>query len=281
MNRVKEDRSFLVAIGLSIITCGIYGIIFYWQMFNDLNTVCRVKENDDSQNTPNYIVYALLTLVTCGIYAWYWMYKQGNRIQRTGEKYGERIDENGTSMIMWCLLGGLVCGLGIIMAHYLLIKNINTLSKCYNREYADREGLPQKEAGRGYYSDSQASAGWAQEENRTQFTMGTPTIGIQKGTIVCTRGAMQGAEFPMNDGEVVTLGRDSAVCNIILPDMDISRRHCTVQFNGRDNCYYVTDYSSLGVRLNGTMPLEKNAAVSCPRGSKIVLGNGNNEFMLQ
>ena len=210
--------------------------------------------------------------MTCGIYGVYWLYKQGNRIQRVGDRYGERIDENGTSMLMWCLLGSIVCGLGALMAQYLLIKNINTLSKCYNREYADRGEFPPM---------NQIDYNQSSLEEVTVLSKKPPMADIKNGTVACLKGCMQGAEFPMNDGEIIMLGRDSAVCNIILTDRDISRRHCTIQFDGRDNCYYVTDYSSLGVRLNGTMPLKKNAAVSCPRGSRIVLGNGNNEFLLK
>ena len=39
MERKKEDRSFWVYIGLSLVTCGIYGIIFMWNFVKDLNEV--------------------------------------------------------------------------------------------------------------------------------------------------------------------------------------------------------------------------------------------------
>ena len=213
MERKKEDRSFWVYIGLSLVTCGIYGIIFMWNFIKDLNEVSSAKD-PDGWKSPNYIVLVLLTAVTCGFYILYWIYKVGNTIQRAGEDYDVRIDENGTTLLLWTLLGGL-------------------------------------------------------------------TIGMEHGVLVCTKGSMKGAEIAVLDNEMVTIGRDGAVSNLILPDRDISRRHCTVQFNAGENCYYVTDYSSFGTRMNGSIPLEKEVTTRCLRGTRIVLGQGNNEFLLQ
>ena len=80
---------------------------------------------------------------------------------------------------------------------------------------------------------------------------------------------------------MVTIGRDGAASNLVLSDRDISRRHCTVQFNASENCYYVTDYSSLGTRMNGTVQLEREVPTRCSRGTRIILGQGSNEFILQ
>jgi hypothetical protein len=46
-----QRRSLLTLILLSIITCGIYGIIFWYNYSDDMNKVC----NGDGKLTQNYI----------------------------------------------------------------------------------------------------------------------------------------------------------------------------------------------------------------------------------
>lgn len=300
MERKKDDRSFLLLLLLTPITCGIYGIVFFWQMFKDLNAVCRVKEEDNSQNSPNYLIFILLSFVTCGTYTFFWLYKQGNRIQRVGEAYGERIDENGTTLLLWSLLGSLVCGIGAFVGEYLLIKNINKLCRAYNQEYingggyGNSNGYNRNYGGSGEYGndggfrnngyrqepENPRGGSYLEDDGRTVGTQGA-TREAAGGALLCTRGNLNGARVPIADHEMITIGRDGASCNLVLSDMDISRRHCTVQFVSGENCYYVTDYSSLGVKLNGFETLQKNVPTKCQRGSRILLGNGNNEFLLQ
>lgn len=303
--RVREDRSLLMYVLLSLATCGIYGLWFYWHFYKDINTVCRVKEKDDSQNTPNYLIVVLLIFVTCGIYSFFWLYKQGNRIQRVGEAYGERIEENGTTYLMWTLLGSIVCGIGAIMATYLQFKNMNTLSRCYNREYIDggdgpdgydrydRQSEMNREMDREVKRDvkseqKQKKLSLSSKKNDSHAATGHDdlstqgaTVGVKWGTLVCTKGSLDGAQIPVHDGEVITIGRDGAACNLVLPDMDVSRRHCTVQFSAAEDCYYVTDYSSTGTILDGIQALKKSTMTKCRKGSRILLGSGNNEFFLQ
>lgn len=294
MERKKEDRSLLIYLLLSIVTCGIYGAIFMWKFVKDLNEVSAAK-NKESWQSPNYIIVALLTIVTCGIYAFYWLYKIGNTIQRTGEDYGEHIDENGTTFILWSLFGTLLCAAGPFIAYHLMFENMNRICRRYNEEFIDghvyeqgnsdgwhdvdpNEGnravnLKKNPSQGGYFVDMPES------EEITQ--MQGSTIGVGNGAIICTKGSMQGAKINILDGEMVTIGRDGAASNLILPDRDISRRHCTVQFNAVENCYYVTDYSSLGTQMNGSVRLEKEMPTRCSRGTRLILGQGNNEFVLQ
>lgn len=62
-------RSVLTVILLSIVTCGIYSIYWYYQTANELNAC------EEQDQLPNYIVAILLSFVTCGIYGIYWLYK--------------------------------------------------------------------------------------------------------------------------------------------------------------------------------------------------------------
>ena len=76
-----KQRSVGIAILLSIITCGIYGI--YWLIM--LNDETNYVSGHQQDGTSGGVVF-LLTLVTCGIYGYYWCYKQG-------EKQGEKLNE--------------------------------------------------------------------------------------------------------------------------------------------------------------------------------------------
>lgn len=66
-----QNRSIAVCIILTIITCGIYGI--YW-LYQINSAACQVNPNEWSTDG---IVVILLTLITCGIYLIYWNYKMG------------------------------------------------------------------------------------------------------------------------------------------------------------------------------------------------------------
>lgn len=123
-----KQRSLVTLILLSIITCGIYGIVFWYQWTEDVNKMCQ----GDGQDSSNYIVVILLSMVTCGIYGLYWYYKMGNRLQQNAPRYGMAFSENGTSVLLWMVIGSLLCGIGAFVAMYILIKNTNSLANAYN-----------------------------------------------------------------------------------------------------------------------------------------------------
>lgn len=63
-------RSVAAVVLLSIFTCGIYMIYWYYVTANELN-----NEKPGEDELTNYIVAILLSFVTCGIYMIYWLYK--------------------------------------------------------------------------------------------------------------------------------------------------------------------------------------------------------------
>jgi len=126
-----KRRSLLTLILLSLITFGIYGIIFWYGFANDVNRICE----GDGKNTKNFIVVILLSIITCGIYYFIWVYGVGNRLAENGPRYGITITENGTTVLLWHLIGNLICGIGTFVAYNVLIKNINALGERYNNNY--------------------------------------------------------------------------------------------------------------------------------------------------
>jgi len=130
-----QQRSLLAFILLSLITCGIYGIVFWYQWVEDTNRMFA----GDGQESPNYFVVLLLSIITCGIYSFYWYYKMGNRLQNNGPRYGVAITENGTSVLLWMLLGSLLCGIGSLIAVNIIIKNTNVFATLYNRQFTQQQ----------------------------------------------------------------------------------------------------------------------------------------------
>ena len=126
-----KHRDFVIYIVLSIITCGIYGIIFWYSYSDDMNKVC----NGDGDETKNYLIVILLSIITCGIYYWIWNYRVGNRLSANAPRYGLRFNEDGTTILLWMLIGSLLCGLGAIYAQYLMVRNMNSLADAYNNGF--------------------------------------------------------------------------------------------------------------------------------------------------
>ena len=54
---VKDNRSFWVYLLLSIVTCGLYSIYFWYVYVEDLNTIFY----GDGEDSPNYIIVLLLS----------------------------------------------------------------------------------------------------------------------------------------------------------------------------------------------------------------------------
>ena len=113
-----ENRNTVMNIILTIVTCGIYGIIWFINMVNDVNTVTQDEQSNQSGGTV-----FLLSLITCGIYGIIWFYQAGKRMETAGQKYGLQIADNSVIYIVLQLVG-----LGIV-GYYLLQTDLNKFSE--------------------------------------------------------------------------------------------------------------------------------------------------------
>ena len=96
---VLEYRDIAIAIILSIVTCGIYGIFWIISLTNDANKVA-----DRPTDTSGGMVI-LLTIITCGIYGIYWNYKMGQKIYEAGQRYNKSINDNSVLYLVLSLFG--------------------------------------------------------------------------------------------------------------------------------------------------------------------------------
>lgn len=80
MNSIKE-KNVVVWVLLSIVTCGIAGLVWYVSMTDDMG---RASDAQDWTGGKALV----FTLLTCGIYSIYWAYKMGKLTQVALAKYG-------------------------------------------------------------------------------------------------------------------------------------------------------------------------------------------------
>ena len=121
----------------------------------------------------------------------------------------------------------------------------------------------------------------AADENSTvvitrNFAMGDAKYGI----VVGIRGARQNDTFRLYQDEEMIIGRDRKQSQVVLNDSTISRKHCGIRFDGKEQCYYVCDFSSNGTFVGGRQKLENNKWSRVERDTLIQLANDKCSFML-
>ena len=105
------QRNIAVAIILSIVTCGIYGI--YWL----IKVVDEINEAAGEPNGTSGVMVFLLSLVTCGIYMFYWLYKAGEKLNAAKSARG--LPTDSSAGIIYLVLA--IFGLSIVS--YALIQS--------------------------------------------------------------------------------------------------------------------------------------------------------------
>lgn len=286
---VKENREFWLVYLLSIVTCGIYGLYFMWHVVKDLNTICRTKEYDTTEDSPNYLLVVVFSLLTCGVYGIYWFYKTANRMKHAGERYGVRIDEDGRTYLLYLIASFVVSSvvsqslslitwipiLGTIVNHlvstfitlvtsgvllYVFIENLNKLCKAYCNG-----ALPDQVIPVGEYASNQD----------------VRTTALPEGKVVGASGMFKGESIDVKDNKELVIGRDAAVSNLVIEDSGVSRKHCAICFNSMERNYYVKDFSTNGVFLGDGRKLTKNMNERVAPGSIIRLGQTDQIFLLK
>jgi len=94
-----KNRSYITAILLTIVTCGIYGL--YWM-------VCMTDESNslsDHNKTASGGMTILFTILSCGVYGMYWYFKMGKKLHEAGLKYGKQVSDNSVIYLILGLLG--------------------------------------------------------------------------------------------------------------------------------------------------------------------------------
>lgn len=106
-----QPRNIGIAILLSVVTCGLYGLYWFVCLNDDANTLSG-RTADTSGGMA-----LLLSIVTCGIYEFFWAYKMGEKVNAAKALRGLPNDPN--SGILYLLLS--IFGLSIVA--FALIQN--------------------------------------------------------------------------------------------------------------------------------------------------------------
>lgn len=128
---LKTDRSVWKFILFSILTCGIYPLIFFSGISDDIN---RIASGRDGKKTMHYCLMAFIfSPLTCGIYQLYWWHTISERIGEETRARGIYTDFGAMTFWLWYVVGSLICGLGPLMYVHMLCKTMNELNTNYNQ----------------------------------------------------------------------------------------------------------------------------------------------------
>lgn len=81
-----RERNIVTSILLTFITCGIYRIVWFIEMTDDV-----ARANNDTELSGGKAF--LFTLITCGIYTHYWNYKMGKEMYEAKLKRNMNADD--------------------------------------------------------------------------------------------------------------------------------------------------------------------------------------------
>lgn len=102
------------------------------------------------------------------------------------------------------------------------------------------------------------------------------------GALVGRTGIYAGAEIPLEDGDVIRLGRQSDNHLIFEGQLNVSRNHCQIKWDNGRQKYVFRDYSSNGSFVNGSEDcLPQNLDLELDPGTTIAIGDEMNTFYLK
>lgn len=128
---LNENRNWLVAILLTIITFGIYGLYLIHVMARDTNTACS---NVDHHTTLGLLVYILVSMITGGLFSLIWMILIIMRWENFAKIAGEQPKCTLVSYLCWMIFGSLII-IGPIVAFAKMIAGFNQCCALYNASH--------------------------------------------------------------------------------------------------------------------------------------------------
>jgi hypothetical protein len=118
------ERSPLTILLLSLVTCGIYFIVWKYQTTDEL----RLASGDESLNPGMDI---LLTLVSCGLWSIYASFRNAQKIHQLAQRLGVARSDQSTVVLVLGLFGLMLVNVFILQGEY------NAIAQA-----AGRRGLP-------------------------------------------------------------------------------------------------------------------------------------------
>lgn len=111
------EKNIVTCVLLTIVTCGIYGLYWFYTLTEDTNRV----SNEPNPTSGGLAI--LLSIVTCGIYTLYWMYKKGEIIDNY---YMARGQSSPNNAVIYLVLD--IFGFGIV-SYGMLQNELNKMAR--------------------------------------------------------------------------------------------------------------------------------------------------------
>ena len=109
-----ETKGIAVAIVLSIVTCGIYGLFWYYNIVKRIHYIY-------AGNFDCVAEYLLLLFVP--FYGWYWLYTRSQRLAQSSVRYGVALQDQSLANLLLAIFG-----LGIV-SFALLQDQLNQIAR--------------------------------------------------------------------------------------------------------------------------------------------------------
>lgn len=122
-----SKRDLVLNIILTIVTCGLWGIVWEVQIADD------IKLLTGEESLVSGIVLVLLSLVTCGIYFIFWVYNAGNKLELVKAGYGLPTESKGLVYVVLSIFGFSIVALALMQNDLNTVADIN-LNKSGNMD---------------------------------------------------------------------------------------------------------------------------------------------------
>ncbi|MBQ8182553.1 MAG: DUF4234 domain-containing protein [Clostridia bacterium] len=139
-----KERSFFSYLILSVITFGIYPIVFWHKMSKEVEVLCE----GDGNKTMKFVFVWLLNFVTFGIAGLVWRAKLAQRLKENAARYNIKFAESAGLVVVYELL---ILVAGPVIARYIIVKNFNAMGAAFN-EY---NGLVDANADDDVFADAE------------------------------------------------------------------------------------------------------------------------------
>lgn len=127
--RLRTSRGLLKFILLNLITFGIYTLVFFSSISNDINAIAS---RYDGKKTMHYcLLFFIIAPVTLGIGFIVWYHRISGRIGNELGRRGIVYSFGAGSFWGWNVLGSLIF-IGPLVYLYKLCKSMNLLAEHYN-----------------------------------------------------------------------------------------------------------------------------------------------------
>ncbi len=126
---LKDNRSLVKYILLSLITLGIYSLVCFGNMSSEINITAGRYDGKKTMNF--YLLFFLIGPITLGIGTIVWIHKFCSRLGAEAARRGTGVDFGAADFWLWNVLGSLIV-VGPFIFTYKMFKAMNAVNADYN-----------------------------------------------------------------------------------------------------------------------------------------------------